>query len=88
LLGFKGIFCDNPKKMGAAWEQALKTKDRPVLLEVKTDPDTPPLPPHIRLEMAQKFSSALTGDEPNRWEIMEKSFKGKAVEFIDKFTES
>lgn len=86
LLGFKGIFCDNGDKMGAAWEEALSTNDRPVLLEVKTDPETPPLPPHIRFDMARKLSSALIGDEPDRWEIMENSFKGKAVEFIDKLT--
>jgi pyruvate dehydrogenase (quinone) len=88
LLGFKGIFCDNPKKMGAAWDEALSSKDLPVLLEVKTDPDVPPLPPHIKFEMAMKMAEALSGDEPDRVGIMEKSLKGKAVEFIDKLTHS
>jgi pyruvate dehydrogenase (quinone) len=88
LLGFKGIFCDNPKQMGAAWDEALSSKDRPVLLEVKTDPDVPPLPPHIKFEMAMKMAEALSGDEPDRVAIMEKSLKGKAVEFIDKLTHS
>jgi pyruvate dehydrogenase (quinone) len=88
LLGFKGIFCDSPKQMGAAWDEALSSKDRPVLLEVKTDPDVPPLPPHIKFEMAMKMAEALSGDEPDRVAIMEKSLKGKAVEFIDKLTHS
>ena len=86
LLGFKGIFCDKGNRVGAAWEEALSTTDRPVVLEVKTDQETPPLPPHIKLEMAKKMSSALIGDEPERWGIMEKSFKGKAVEFKDALT--
>jgi pyruvate dehydrogenase (quinone) len=85
LLGFKGIFCDSAKKIGSAWDEALRTTDRPVLLEVKTDPETPPLPPHIRLEMARKLMAALPGDE-DRWEIMAKSVKGKAVEFKDEIT--
>jgi pyruvate dehydrogenase (quinone) len=88
LLGFKGIFCDKADEMGTAWDEALATKDRPVLLEVKTDPETPPLPPHIKFEMAKKMASALSSDEPQRWGIMEKSFLGKAVEFKDKITKS
>lgn len=87
LLGFKGIYCDDGDKMGAAWDEALATKDRPVLLEVKTDPEIPPLPPHIKFEMARKMTAALPEDD-QRWGIMEKSFKGKAVEFIDKLTNS
>lgn len=85
LLGFKGIFCDRAEEMGKAWDDALSTKDRPVLLEVKTDQETPPLPPHIKLEMAKKMTSALTGDE-ERFGIMEKSAKGKAVEFLESIT--
>ncbi|HEY7389663.1 MAG TPA: thiamine pyrophosphate-requiring protein [Bryobacteraceae bacterium] len=83
LLGFKGILCEKGDDMGSAWEQALKTSDRPVLLEVKTDPETPPLPPHIKFEMVKKMSSALI-DEEDPWEILEKSIKGKAVEFKEK----
>jgi hypothetical protein len=33
--------------------------------------------------MAKKMTSALMGDEQERWGIMTKSAKGKAVEFID-----
>jgi pyruvate dehydrogenase (quinone) len=44
LLGLKGIYCESGDKIGSAWEEALSTKDRPVLLEVKTDPEIPPLP--------------------------------------------
>ncbi|HEV2134433.1 MAG TPA: thiamine pyrophosphate-requiring protein [Terracidiphilus sp.] len=85
LLGLKGIFCDNGDKVGAAWDEALSTKDRPVLLEVRTDPEIPPLPPHIQLKMAKKLSMALLNDE-ERWGIMLKSAKGKGVEFKDMLT--
>jgi pyruvate dehydrogenase (quinone) len=82
LLGLKGIYCESGDKIGAAWDEALGTKDRPVLLEVKTDPEIPPLPPHIKMQMAKKMSKALLSDE-ERWGIMLKSAKGKAVEFKD-----
>ena len=69
LLGFKGIFVDDPDKMGAAWDEALAA-DRPVVLEVKTDPEVPPLPPHISFEQARAFmNTALRGD-PNEGHML------------------
>lgn len=58
LLGLTGIFVDDPEALGPAWEQALAA-DRPVVLEVKTDPNVAPLPPHITLEQAKAFMSSL-----------------------------
>jgi hypothetical protein len=80
------LYFDKGDRMGAACEEVLSATDRPVILEVKTDQETPPLPPHIKLEMAKKMSSPLMGEEPERWGIMEKSFLGKAVEFKDAIT--
>lgn len=48
-----------PGKLGSAWDEALGAK-RPVVLEVKTDPEVPPLPPHITFDQASKFSRSLT----------------------------
>ncbi|MBM9466103.1 thiamine pyrophosphate-requiring protein [Nakamurella leprariae] len=44
LLGLRGIRVDDPERLGAAWDAAL-TADRPVVLEVLTDPAVPLLPP-------------------------------------------
>ena len=54
LIGLKGIYVDKPERMGAAWDEALAA-DRPVVLEVKTDPEVPPLPPHITLEAGEEI---------------------------------
>ena len=62
LIGLKGIFVDNPKDLGAAWDEALSA-DRPVVLEVKTDPEIAPLPPHITLKEARHFMTALARDQ-------------------------
>lgn len=44
LLGMRGIFVDDPDSLAGAWKQALSA-DRPVLIEVNSDPATPLLPP-------------------------------------------
>ncbi len=69
MIGLKGIYVDKPEKLGAAWDEALAA-DRPVLLEVKTDPEVPPLPPHITLEQAKKFSETLIKGDPNEGAVL------------------
>jgi pyruvate dehydrogenase (quinone) len=62
LLGLTGIFVDTPDALAGAWAQALAA-DRPVVLEVRTDPEVAPLPPHVSLEQAKAFmSSMVKGD--------------------------
>jgi pyruvate dehydrogenase (quinone) len=58
MLGFKGIFVDNPGNLRDAWQEALSC-DRPVVLQVKTDPDVPPLAPHITLKEARSFAISM-----------------------------
>lgn len=62
LVGLKGIYVDDPKGLGEAWGQALSA-DRPVVLEVKTDPEIAPLPPHISLKQARGFMFSMAKDE-------------------------
>ena len=58
LLGLIGIFADDPEQLGGAWDRALAA-DRPVVLEVKTDPNVAPLPPHVTIEQAKAFMSSM-----------------------------
>ena len=80
LIGLQGIRVDAPEQVAPAWEQALAA-DVPVVLEAITDPEVPPLPPHIRLEQARALMSALPGD-PNRAQIVKEAVKGKVEEFV------
>ncbi|MEA2920661.1 MAG: hypothetical protein QOF07_624 [Bradyrhizobium sp.] len=71
MLGFKGIYVDTPDALRSAWQQALAS-DRPVVLEVKTDPEVVPLPPHVTLKEARGFiSSVLKGDAGSKHVIAE-----------------
>lgn len=58
MIGREGIFVTDPEAVGPAWDTALAA-DKPVVIEVKTDPDVPPLPAHITLDMAKHFVSFL-----------------------------
>jgi pyruvate dehydrogenase (quinone) len=71
LLGLKGIFVNDPEKLGAAWDQALAA-DRPVILECYTDPNVPPLPPHITLKDARNFMT-MTASEPELGSVLKNS---------------
>jgi pyruvate dehydrogenase (quinone) len=79
LFGLKGIYCDSGDAVGDAWAEAL-VSDRPCVLEVKVDPEVPPLPPHISTEQAKKMARAMVKD-PERAGVMEKSLLGKLQEF-------
>ncbi|MBV9289293.1 MAG: thiamine pyrophosphate-requiring protein, partial [Hyphomicrobiales bacterium] len=63
LIGLKGIYVDRPDAVGPAWEAALAA-DRPVVLEVKTDPEVPPLPSHITLQQAKNLTETLIKGDP------------------------
>jgi len=63
LAGLTGIRVARPEEIGPAWDAAFAA-GRPAVIDVYTDPDVPPLPPHISFEQAKKFAqSMLHGDE-------------------------
>ncbi|HET6570845.1 MAG TPA: thiamine pyrophosphate-requiring protein [Solirubrobacterales bacterium] len=82
LLGLKGIRVDDPEQVAGAWEEALAA-DRPVVLEAITDPEVPPLPPHIKVEQAKSMAKALASGDPHGPRIVKQSLKGKLKEFVN-----
>ncbi|WP_336857541.1 thiamine pyrophosphate-requiring protein [Sinomonas albida] len=80
-LGLGAICVDNPEALGAAWDEAL-TATRPVVLDVRTDPNVPPIPPHATFEQAfNTAKSAARGDE-NAWQFIKEGVKTKAQELL------
>ena len=73
LLGLKGIFVNDPQKLGSAWDEALAA-DRPVILECYTDPNVPPLPPHITLKDARHFLTMMAS-EPELGSVLKGSME-------------
>jgi pyruvate dehydrogenase (quinone) len=62
LIGLRGIYVDKPDDLAGAWDEALSA-DRPVVLEVKTDPEIAPLPPHISFKEAKGFMMSMAKDD-------------------------
>jgi len=81
LLGLKGVRVDSPEDVGAAWDEVLAA-DRPALLEAVTDPEVPPLPPHISLEQAKHFTLSVARGDSGRRAMVEQSLKAKLKEFL------
>jgi pyruvate dehydrogenase (quinone) len=69
LIGLHGIYVDRADALGAAWEEALECS-RPVVLEVKTDPEVPPLPPHITFKQAKNFTETLIKRDPHEGRVV------------------
>jgi pyruvate dehydrogenase (quinone) len=74
LIGLRGIFVDKPEQLAGAWEEALAS-DRPVVLEVKTDPNVPPLPSHITLAQAKAFTSLMMKGDPEEGSMLKDTAK-------------
>jgi pyruvate dehydrogenase (quinone) len=71
---------DAPDEVGPAWEEALAA-DVPVLYEAVTDPEVPPLPPHISFQQARHYLSAVSGD-PERGAMIKESLKQKLAQLV------
>src|ERR1700751_5214034 len=80
-LGLGGIEVSEPGQLGAAWDQALAA-DRPFVLDVRTDPDIPPIPPHAPLEQAKDAAMALLKGDPDRSGVLKKGLLTKAREVL------
>jgi pyruvate dehydrogenase (quinone) len=65
-IGLAGLRVEDPEQVGPAWDEALAA-DRPFVLDMVTDPNVPPIPPHITLKQARHFMGALArGDSEAR----------------------
>lgn len=80
LLGFKGLFVDKPEDLGKVWDEALATRG-PVVVEAYTDPNVPPLPPHISLKNAAAMMATLAKGDPEVWDML----KGTAKDFVESY---
>jgi len=67
MLGLGGIKVDQPELVGMALEEALAS-DRPMLLEMVTDPNVPPIPPQVSGKQLKQYAKALLQGDPQALE--------------------
>jgi pyruvate dehydrogenase (quinone) len=80
-LGLEAIAVDKPEQIRPAWDRALAA-GRPTLLDVRTDPNVPPIPPHATFEQAKDAAMAMLKGDENRRGVIVEGVKTKAQEFL------
>jgi pyruvate dehydrogenase (quinone) len=81
LVGLKGVRVESPDAIADAWDEVLAA-DRPTVLEAVTDPEVPPLPPHITFEQARHFVLSVARGDSGRRAMIEQSLKAKLKEYL------
>ncbi len=80
-LGLQAIEVREADEIGPAWDRALAA-DRPTVLDVRTDPNVPPIPPHATIEQMTNAGKALISGDPDAWDVLKTGIRQKAQEFI------
>ncbi|MFL6164332.1 MAG: thiamine pyrophosphate-requiring protein [Jatrophihabitantaceae bacterium] len=80
-LGLHGVNIDSGEALGGAWEQALAA-DRPTVLDVRCDPDVPPIPPHTTFAQAKATATAILHGDQNAWGVVKQGVKQKAQQYL------
>lgn len=73
-VGLRGIRVTTPEQIGPAWDAALSC-DRPCVIEAVTDPEVPPLPPHISVEQAKGFLESIAKGDSGRAEMIRNAWR-------------
>lgn len=81
MVGLKGVRMEKPDDIVRGWEAAFAS-DRPVLVEAITDPEVPPLPPHITFEQAKAFASSILQRDPNAFRAVRQSVKDLVQSYL------
>lgn len=81
LLGLEGIRVDSPDEVDGAWDRAFAA-DRPVVLDVLTDKNVPPLPAHVTYEQAKGVAKALLHGDPDAGKVVTHSARAMAAQLF------
>lgn len=80
-IGLRGIRMETPAQVRSGWHEAFAA-DRPVVVDALTDPNVPPLPPHIRFDQAKGYIQALFKGDPEQSGIIKQTFKETLEKFL------
>jgi pyruvate dehydrogenase (quinone) len=80
-LGLNALSVRDPDELADAWRDALSA-DRPTVLDVYTDPDMPPIPPHATWEQFKAATGAVLAGDEDRAGFIKEGLKAKAQEFL------
>ena len=81
LLGFEAISVDDPAQLGDAWDRAFAATG-PVLLDVRTDKNVPPLPAHVTWDQAKGVAEAIAKGDPDAFRVIGNSARAVGAQLF------
>jgi pyruvate dehydrogenase (quinone) len=80
-LGLAAVRMETAKDVPTGWAMALAAQ-RPCVVDAITDPEVPPLPPHISFKQARNFAVSMAKGDPHRWRAIRQSARHLAQAVI------
>ena len=80
-LGLRTQVVTRPEDLQGAWHAAF-TADRPMVLDVFTDPDFPTIPPHTTFQQAKDTAKALLAGDPDARGVIRAGLEEKLHEIL------
>ncbi|MFE9388973.1 thiamine pyrophosphate-requiring protein [Streptomyces sp. NPDC006784] len=80
-VGLDGIRVERPDDVEDAWRRALAA-DRPFVIDFRTDPDVPPIPPHATLDQIEAAATSMVKGDSSRAGVLKQGIKAKVQEAL------
>ncbi|MET7919230.1 thiamine pyrophosphate-requiring protein [Streptomyces avermitilis] len=80
-IGLDGVRVEKPGDVEGAWQRALAA-DRPFVLDFRTDPAVPPIPPHASLDQIEAAASSIIHGDSDRVGMVRQGLKAKVQEML------
>ncbi|QRP49743.1 thiamine pyrophosphate-requiring protein [Amycolatopsis sp. FDAARGOS 1241] len=80
-LGLTAVTVDKPGQLGSAWDTVLSAA-KPAVLDVRCDPEVPPIPPHVTFEQMKSATEAVLKGDPEALHLVVQGVKTKVQEFL------
>ncbi|MEW2414456.1 thiamine pyrophosphate-requiring protein [Streptomyces sp. NPDC046866] len=81
LFGLDGERVESPDGVTAAWRRALDA-DRPYVIDFRTDPAVPPIPPHATWDQIKSAAASVLRGDSDRAAVVRQGFRAKVQEFL------
>uniref|UniRef100_A0AAU2UY99 Thiamine pyrophosphate-requiring protein n=1 Tax=Streptomyces sp. NBC_00003 TaxID=2903608 RepID=A0AAU2UY99_9ACTN len=80
-IGLDGVRVEKPGDVEGAWRQALAA-DRPFVIDFRTDPAVPPIPPHASLDQIEAAAASILKGDSDRTGMIRQGLKAKVQEML------
>jgi pyruvate dehydrogenase (quinone) len=80
-IGLAAHNVDDPDQLGPAWDAALSATG-PTVIDVRCDPEVPPIPPHATFEQFKSVTEAVLKGDPDAFHLVAEGVRTKARELL------